>query len=152
MRDRRSRGFGEQHPWSTAACARHAWRHCLPGNGLYGKGFRNYGSAVYLAVIGGYRKLVGAATITATRVGSGACAAQGAPACFAHPRQELGLDAPGDCGRPVMVPEIKGYFRRTRVGRAWGSAADGAAALDSRAGETFHWWPSSVMTVTDFLL
>jgi hypothetical protein len=52
----------------------------------------------------------------------------------------------------VTAPEIKGCFRRTRVGRAWGFAADGTAALDSRAGDTFHCWPSSVMTVTDFRL
>ncbi len=46
----------------------------------------------------------------------------------------------------------QGLLQADQVRTGWGFAADGTAALDSRAGDTFHWWPSSVMTVTDFLL
>src|SRR4028119_1777406 len=111
-----------------------------------------------------YRNLAAAATIGRIRAGSAACAVQErtrpprAPAPGTRPRRARPAargarpGRPGDGGRRVTAPEIKGYFRRTRVGRAWGFAADGTAALDSRAGDTFHCWPSSVITVTDFRL
>src|SRR4051812_42874528 len=43
------------------------------------------------------------------------------------------------------------YFNATTFERVWALAVAGAA-LDRRAGDTFHWRPSSVMTVTVFLL
>lgn len=43
------------------------------------------------------------------------------------------------------------YFNETTFERAWALAVAGTA-LDRRAGDTFHWRPSSVMTVTVFLL
>src|SRR5918993_4421785 len=43
------------------------------------------------------------------------------------------------------------YFNETTFERAWVLAAAGAT-LDRKAGDTFHWRPSSVMTVTVFLL
>ena len=106
----------------------------------------------YLAIIGHYRKLDGGATIGRSRAGSAACAVQERTGPLRAPAPGTWPGRPGDSSRRVTAPEIKGYFRRTRVGRARGFAADGTAALDSRAGETFHCWPSSVMTVTDFLL
>ena len=74
------------------------------------------------------------------------------PARFAHLRRELCLETWEQTGPPDDGRKRGAYFRRTSFGRAGGLTAAGAAARDSRPGATFHWWPSSVITVTDFRL
>src|SRR3954452_8145546 len=65
------------------------------------------------------------------------------------PRSRLSVHARGP---PVdLDPCTRVYFSETTFERAWASAVAGAA-LDKRAGDTFHWRPSSAMTVTVFLL